>query len=88
MDTKNRKNYEDEQEKFLDKQEEIISGPTFISWLVTTILILIPIFNYLYVFEIASGHTKHPEKINFAKAMILWMIIIHLVIFAVLLYII
>lgn len=88
MCTKNYESDKDKNDEIIDEPEEVISGPAFSSWLVTAIMILIPILNCFYIFEVASGHTKHPEKINFAKAMIPWMILFYIGVFVALLLII
>lgn len=49
---------------------EETAGPSFLSWVGTVLLLLVPAVNLAVLFEWASGHTRHPIRVNFARAMI------------------
>ena len=41
-----------------------------VHWVGTVLLLLVPTVNLAVLFEWASGHTRHPIRVNFARAMI------------------
>lgn len=58
-----------------DPSERRSSGPSCGSWLFTAVMLCIPIVDLIYLVCLALGKTKHPEKVNYAKAMLLWTLI-------------
>ena len=61
----------DETEEWLrDPEEEEGEFPSFLGWVGTVLLLLMPAVNLAILFEWASGHTKYPIRVNFARAMI------------------
>ena len=53
-----------------DPEEEEGVSPSFLGWVGTVLLLLVPAANLVVLFEWASGHTKYPIRVNFARAMI------------------
>jgi len=56
-------------------------------WMVTLLLMIIPIVNIVLLFVWAFSSTTHPSKANWAKATLLWfaiIIVIYVILFIVL----
>lgn len=45
-------------------------------WMITYLLLVIPIVNIIMLFIWAFGDGENPNKANFAKAQLLWMVIV------------
>lgn len=61
---------EETEEWLRDPEEEEGVFPSFLGWVGTVLLLLVPAANLVVLFEWASGHTKYPIRVNFARAMI------------------
>lgn len=64
----------------IDPDDETCTDvPSFGAWLATIFLLLVPAINLMVLFEWATGNTKYSIRVNFAKAMILAVITVYLV---------
>lgn len=51
------------------------SDDSFWSWMVATLLALIPIVGFIYLLVVASGQTPSLARKNWARAMLVWQVI-------------
>ncbi|MDO5729228.1 MAG: hypothetical protein Q4P71_06355 [Actinomycetaceae bacterium] len=51
------------------------SDDSFWSWMLATLLALIPIVGFIYLVVVAAGQTPSPARKNWARAMLVWQLI-------------